>query len=106
MKTKKLVTSIIINMTLILTPIQAFAWGVPYRYNVVNIRIANLLRFMEVMVAIAYAIVGGTYAIKSKQENKKKFIKILIWLAITIITIIILSRSAAAILAAGLEPKY
>ena len=106
MKIKKIMTSIMLNVAFVLNPIYTYAWGVPYRYNVINVRIANLLRFMEVMVAIAYAIVGSTYAIKSKQENKKKFRNILIWLAITIITIVILSRAAAAVYAAGLTPKY
>lgn len=106
MKIKKLMTALMINLTLILNPINIFAWGVPFRYNVVNVRIANLLRFMEVMVAIAYAIVGTLYAINSKQENKIKVRKILIWLVITIIAIFILSRAAAAVYAAGLTPKY
>ena len=54
MKLKKSLSSIIIGMSLTLNPTIVLGWlQQRYQYNIVNIRISNLLRFIAIIASLA-----------------------------------------------------
>lgn len=103
MKIKKLLISIVTSAVMLSIPTQVFAWVQKYEYNIINIRIAYLLRFLAIAVGVAYAVVGMIYAAKSQQEEKVKFKNIIKWLIITIITVILLVYVARLVFNAGIR---
>ena len=103
MKLKKSLSSIIIGMSLTLNPTIVLGWlQQRYQYNIVNIRISNLLRFIAIIASLAYILVAILYMVNSQQEKNKKIKNILIWLIITIIAVALLVYGANLVFEAGI----
>ena len=106
MKLKKSLSSIIIGMSLTLNPTIVLGWlQQRYQYNIINIRISYLLRFIAIIASLAYILVAILYMVNSQQEKSKKIKNIIIWLIITIIAVALLSYGAQLVFEAGITYK-
>jgi len=102
MKLKQLILVIMFfSVILIFSPTIVFAIMPSYRYNIINMLISNVLIITAPIVSIIFVIWSIRYAIKSKENRKKKTKKIIKLLLRISIIVILLSVAAVGVAKLG-----
>jgi len=103
MKLKKMLSTIIFSISLILFSVKVFAVDSVREYNAISVCISKIMEILAVILGIVYFIFAVIYLIKTKDKNGTKRIKkLIIGLIITVLISIVLSYFAPIVKEIGM----